>query len=265
MLFMDYHLHSDLSGSGHSESSIEDICRAASDRSIGRIAVTDHHDIGNTKFEIADPDEYSRELERCRALFPKLELARGIEMDYRPETWEAMKSIPFRLNLDFALLSLHFVDGVDPYLPEYFEERTQRQGYEHYLERVAQMIRDTEGPWVLGHITYVSKFARFRDPTLRRADYAGHLDEILRLAVEKGYGLEVNTSGIANGAGLLPGGEILRRYRELGGEIVTVGSDAHAAAHVGRWIEEAQEAVRNAGFRYLAAFQGLKPHFIKID
>lgn len=260
---MDYHLHSRFSGDG--ESSPEAICLAAREKGIAHIAITDHHDIGNGKFEIADPDGYVAELRRVQALYPDIDMALGMEMDYRPETWSRTCALPARLGLDFALLSLHFIDGVDPYLPEFFDGRTQRQGYELYLTRMAAMVDATEGPWVLAHITYVSKFARFDDPQLRYADYADLLDEILRKAVQKGYGLEINASGIKNRAGLLPGSDILRRYRELGGEIVTVGSDAHEAGSAGRWVAEAQEAAAETGFRYLATFKGLKPRFTKLD
>lgn len=262
MLMMDYHLHSRFSGDGRS--SMEDICLAAREKGISHIAITDHHDINNGKYEISDPDAYIGEFRRVRPLFPDINLAYGMEMDYRPETWATIRDIPRHLGLDFALLSLHFIDGVDPYLPEYFKERTQQEGYTLYLERLADMINATEGPWVLAHLTYVSKFARFADPQMRYADYPDALDEVLRRSVGKGYGLEVNASGIQNNAGLLPGADILRRFRELGGEIVTVGSDAHEAANLGRWVAEAQQAVKEAGFRYLASFKELQPQFMKI-
>ncbi len=260
---MDYHLHSAFSGDGCS--TIVQICRSALGKGLTHIAITDHHDIGNKPFELKGFEGYMVDLAQARAENPDLNLAFGLEMDYRPETWQQAKAIPTQLGLDFALLSLHFIDGVDPYLPEYFEHRTQQEGYCRYLNRLAKMIDATEGPWVLAHITYVAKFARFPDPALRYSEYADALDEVLKRVVQKGYGLEVNASGIKNGAGLLPGADVLRRYRELGGEIVTTGSDAHAAEDVGRWITEATDAVRAAGFRYLAAYRGLKPEFIRID
>lgn len=262
-MWMDYHLHSAFSGDGRSP--VEDICAEAGRRGLTHIAITDHHDIGNAKYEIKEFETYLAELERCKRLFPGLDIARGLEMDYRRETWDEMKLIPERMGLDFALLSLHFVDGVDPYLPEYFDGRSQSEGYSHYLRELNSMIARTEGPWVLGHITYVSKFARFEHTKMEYSNYRDELDNTLRLAVEKGYGLEVNTSGIKNGAGLLPGSDILRRYRELGGEAVTTGSDAHCAEDAGRWIGEATEAVKAAGFRYMAVYKGLRPEYRKID
>lgn len=261
-MLMDYHLHSRFSGDGHS--SVEEICAVARERGLTHIALTDHHDIGHEKYDMGDIAAYAAEVGRCRALFPELDIACGIEMDYREETWEEMKGIPARYGMDFALLALHYVDGVDPYMPEYFKGRSRREGYALYLRRLAGMIRKTEGPWVLGHITYVAKFARFENPALRHEDYREELDEVLGLAVKKGYGLEVNTSGMKNNAGLLPGADVLRRFRELGGEIVTVGSDAHSADAVGGWAGEALRAVRDAGFGHVAAFRGLKPRFMPV-
>jgi histidinol-phosphatase (PHP family) len=261
-MLMDYHLHSSFSGDGHA--TVEEICAAARERGLTHIALTDHHDIEHRKYDMGDIRAYVAEVGRCRALFPEMDIACGIEMDYREETWAEMKEIPGRMGMDFALLSLHYVDDVDPYMPEYFDGRSRREGYALYLRRLARMIGKTEGPWVLGHITYVAKFSRFENPALLYEDYREELDEVLRFAVQKGYGLEVNTSGMRNGAGLLPGEDVLRRFRELGGEIVTVGSDAHYADAVGAWAEEALQAVREAGFKYVAAFRGLKPRFLPV-
>jgi histidinol-phosphatase (PHP family) len=262
-MLMDYHLHSSFSGDGHD--SVEGICAAARARGLTHIALTDHHDIGHSKYDIHDVGKYAEEVRRVRALFPEIDIACGMEMDYRPETWAEMRKIPERYGLDFGLLSLHYVDGVDPYKPKFFDGRSQMEGYCLYLRLLARMIEETEGPWVLAHITYVSKFARFEDAALRYADYAGELDAVLRLAVARGYGIEANTSGMRGGAGMLPGEDTLRRFRELGGRIVTVGSDAHSAGLVGDGIAEAQQAVKAAGFGHLSTFKERKPYFIKID
>ena len=261
-MLMNYHLHSTFSGDG--QSSMEDMCRAAAKKGIEYIAITDHHDLDKENFAIKDPIAYIAEIERCRAMFPKMDIARGLELDYRETTWQRTKDAPQQFQLDFALLSLHFIDGVDPSMAEYFEGRSRREAYSYYLRCLADMLEAVEGPFVLGHITYVSKFAPFDDPRLHYADYADELDEILRLAVSKGFGVELNSSGIKNNAGVLPGADTLKRYRELGGEIITLGSDAHNAAWVGFGMEQALETARQAGFQYAASYKALKPAFIKI-
>jgi histidinol-phosphatase (PHP family) len=261
-MLMDYHLHSAFSGDGHS--SVEEVCAAARKNGLTHIAITDHHDIGHEKYGMKDLGKYVEDVLRCRALFPELDVACGMEMDYRKETWAEMRRIPERIGLDFALLSLHYANGIDPYMPEFFDGIGQRGGYELYLKLMVEMIEDTEGPWVLGHITYVSKFARFPEPTLRYGEYREALDNVLRLAVQKGYGLEVNASGLKNNAGLLPGADVLRRFRELGGSTVTVGSDSHSAELAGQGVREALDAVSAAGFDQVAAFRALKPVYMNL-
>ncbi len=258
-MFMDYHLHS--SFSGDSTTPMEDVCRTAEACGLRHIAITDHHDIALETFRIPNFAVYLEEIERCRAQHPALTIARGLELDYRSETWERMQTLPERLDLDYPLLSLHYVDDVDPYDPAFFQGLTQRQGYEKHLYHLIDMLRWVEGHFVIGHITYVSKFAPYPDNTLRYADYADLLDEVLRLIVSKGYGMELNTSGRKNNAGILPDLDIARRYRELGGEILTIGSDAHTTDFVGRWIDDAEEVARQAGFRHLAVYHRLKPIF----
>jgi histidinol-phosphatase (PHP family) len=262
-MLQNYHLHSTFSGDG--QSSMELVCRAAWDKGIQYIAITDHHDLGLKNFWIADPDAYIAEVERCRTLFPQMDIARGLELDYRAATWQITKDAPQRFQLDFALLSLHFIDGVDPFQPEYFDGRSRQAANSFYLTNLADSIEAVEGPFVLSHITYVSKFAPFDDPTLLYADYPDELDRILKLAIDKGFGVELNSSGIKNNAGVLPGADTLRRYRELGGEIITLGSDAHNAAWVDYGLEQTLEAARAAGFRYIAIYKSLKHTFIKIE
>ena len=261
-MLMDYHLHTEFSGD--STAPMEEVCRAAQALGLRFIAITDHHDIALEKFRLANFSQYLEKIEQCRTLFPDLTIARGLELDYRAETWERMQSIPERLELDYPLLSLHYVEGIDPYLPEYFATRTQRQGYERYLLDLTDMLRRVEGHYVLGHLSYVAKFAPFTENTMHYADYADLIDEVLHLLVSKGFGMELNTSGLKNNAGILPGLDILKRYRELGGEILTVGSDAHTPDAVGRWLPEAMEQALNGGFRYLAVYRHRKPVFFPI-
>lgn len=258
----NYHMHSLFSDG---KAPMEAMMAAAVAAGITHAAATDHHDLLLDDYRIDDPAAYTATVDRCRQLCPQLQIARGLEVDYRPETWARMQQQLPLFHLDFILLSLHFIDGVDPAVEAYFEGRTQRQGYRLYLERLAQMLQAVDGPFVLGHITYVSKFISFQDTVLRYSDYPDELDTVLHLAVEKGFGIEINSSGLRNNAGLLPGVDIVRRYRELGGEILTLGSDCHHVEHVDFGLTEAHEAALAAGFRHVAAYQEQKPIFLPIE
>jgi histidinol-phosphatase (PHP family) len=118
---------------------------------------------------------------------------------------------------------------------------------------------------VFGHLGYIAKFCPFEDALMAYSDYSGAIDELLKILVENGKGLEINTSGIKNTGAVMPEIPIARRFRELGSEIVTVGSDAHDEAAVGRAVEETMRQLASVGFKYVCAFDSRKPRFLAID
>ena len=121
---------------------------------------------------------------------------------------------------------------------------------------------------VIAHIGYTRRYmmkAGF-DVRADMASFGDELDLLLRTAVENGTGIEVNTSGLRNAliGETIPGFDVVRRYRELGGEIITLGSDAHMVSDAGGGLREGLELIRNAGFRYITGFKNRKPEFIRI-
>ena len=100
---------------------------------------------------------------------------------------------------------------------------------------------------------------------MRYAEFADILDEILGALISRGKGLELNTSGLRKGLPFAhPNAEILRRYRELGGEIITLGSDAHSARDLAADFGTAKEMLKSAGFREIAVYHARKPDFVRI-
>ena len=133
-----------------------------------------------------------------------------------------------------------------------------------YLEDVLECVRIHDDFDVLGHITVLGK-VRY-NPNNYPMPYADHrdlLDEIFRVLIQKGKGIEVNTSGKDRCGGFLPTVEYLQRFKELGGEIVTVGSDAHHADRVGRYCMEASTMIADV-FGYVCTFADRQPIFHKI-
>ena len=117
---------------------------------------------------------------------------------------------------------------------------------------------------MLGHLPYVLRYMNDRDGnhiTLER--YADQIDRILTKMIQRGAGIELNTNRKRSdmAARWRP---ILKRYRELGGEIITLGSDAHVAEHVGLGIPEGVQLLRDMGYRYYTVYRQRKPEFIKI-
>ncbi|MDD3242187.1 MAG: histidinol-phosphatase HisJ family protein [Eubacteriales bacterium] len=258
----DYHLHSSWSCDSHEP--MPQVCAAAEAAGLKYIAMTDHMDELLEAFHLRDTAGYLEQIDLCRAAYPSLTIARGLELDYHPECWASTRLLPEKLGLDFALVSVHYLQGKDPYYPKFYEGREQHGTYLEYLQAVDDMAKAVDIPCTLGHITYISKFAPYEHPLLRYADYSDLLDDILKTAVQKGLALEINTSGLKNHAGTLPETDVLRRYRQLGGELLTVGSDAHQASFVGYEIAGALERARAAGFAYITTFSQCKPQFHKL-
>ena len=168
-----------------------------------------------------------------------------------------------RRDFDFVLGSIHFVDGLDVYMPPFWEGKTVFQAERRCLEETLACVQVHTDFDVLAHLTYIGK--TMGNPCPRPVPFDEHrelIDEILRTLAEKGKGLELNTSGLDRCGGYLPTADYFRRFKELGGEIVTVGSDAHQCARVGQYSREACELLRDI-FGYVCTFEGRKPIFHK--
>lgn len=166
-------------------------------------------------------------------------------------------------DFDFIIGSSHLVDGVDPYYPEYFSKHGDYNGILRYFESILANIRAFDDFDVYGHLDYVVRYSGAKN--YHPADFAELLDEILKTLISMGKGIELNTAGLKYGLEFAhPHPELLKRYRELGGEIITVGSDGHKAEHYAWDFDRAGDILRNAGFGYYTVFRGRKPQFVKI-
>jgi len=138
------------------------------------------------------------------------------------------------------------------------------QAERRFFEETLACVQAHEDYDVLGHLTYISKTrANPTHRTIPLKNYREIIDEILKILVQKGKGLEINTSGMVRCAEFLPSAEYLRRFKELGGQIVTVGSDAHGVDRVGEHCGHACELVKDI-FGYVCTFEGRKPIFHKL-
>jgi histidinol-phosphatase (PHP family) len=245
---LDFHMHSRLSFD--SEGDPGEMVAAAQARGLREICFTDHFDLHERPDEA--PDIFT--FEELRATYAGIDreaLARegltvrigvecGLTLGNRAEIAQLLGGNRF----DFVIGSVHFTDGYDIYYPDFWRGKTTQEAFRRYLEHTLDCVRLHNDFDVLGHLNYVCKCPpnTARVP-LRYADHAELVDEILRTLAAKGKGIEVNTSGVDAVGTTLPDGDFLRRFRELGGEIVTVGSDAHAPARVGQHVDAALELI----------------------
>ena len=259
----DFHLHSGISFD--SKESAEIMVEAAASAGLREICFTDHLDYDPLKPKDTftfSTEEYNRVYDCLR--HPNLKIRRGFEFGMLPDNEDTLQDDLKRRNFDFVIGSVHFVDGVDIFYPPFWEGKSMDQAEQRYLEEVLSCVQAHDGFDVLGHLTYVAK-ARY-NPTHRVVIYEKYrelVDEILRTLVEKGKGIEINTSGINRCGAFLPDETYLRRFKELGGEIVTVGSDAHSHDRVGQYCHEACALVKEI-FGYVCTFENRKPIFHKL-
>ena len=258
----DYHMHSRVSFDGHDTG--EALARAALDAGLEEICFTDHIDydpmgtMGNMAF---DTEEYNAEYYHLS--LPGLKIRRGMEFGMTRDNVSQFRKELNRRHFDFVLGSIHFVDGLDVYMPPFWEGKTVFEAERRCLEETLACVKIHTDYDVLAHLTYIGK--TMAHPAPRPVPYEEHreiIDEILKTLAENGKGLELNTSGLDRCGGFLPTADYFRRFRELGGEIVTVGSDAHRTDRVGQYSREACELLKDI-FGYVCTFEDRKPIFHK--
>lgn len=259
----DYHIHSTVSFDGH-DSGLT-MALAAKAAGLREICFTDHIDEdprGIITDQCFSLDAYSSAYDGLE--IPGLTIRQGLEFGMLPGNPATLERYLAARDFDFVLGSLHYAAGEDVYYPPYWAGRDLLQGERQYLEDTLQCVREHDGFDVLAHLTYISK-AR-HNPAHTPVEYAQHreiADEILKVLVSKGKGMEINTSGVDRCGDFLPPEKYLRRFKELGGEIVTVGSDAHTASRVGQYTDRACEILKDI-FGYVCTFENRQPTFHKL-
>ncbi len=259
----DYHMHTRVSFDGHDTG--EAMAKAALKAGLKEICFTDHLDydplekMGCMAFDQA---VYNAEYDHLE--IPGLKIRRGMEFGMTAGNRAQFKIDLQRRPFDFVLGSIHFVDDLDVYFEEYWSDKTVFQSERRYLEATLECVQIHEDFDVLAHLTYIAK--THCHPAPRPVPFGEHreiIDEILRTVAAKGKGLELNTSGMDRCGGFLPTADYFRRFKELGGEIITIGSDAHAVNRVGQYSFDACELFRDI-FGYVCTFENRQPIFHKL-
>ena len=266
-MLWDTHMHTHFSGD--SQATPESMIEAARKKGLNGLCFTDHLDLdylGGSELFIVDFDKYipkMRELTtRYEGVFP---IHTGIELGLQPHLAPRLTQVLCTYDFDFVIGSTHMVHGLDPYYPGYFDNRTEEEGYREYFTATLENIAAFDGFDVYGHIDYVVRYGPNKNKFYSYEKFADVIDEILRTLIDKGKGIEINTGGFKAGLGHPnPTEAILKRYRELGGEIITVGADAHAPEHVGYAFDKVPGILKEAGFKYYTVFKERKPEFLPL-
>lgn len=267
MIRSDFHVHSKLSGDSQAE--MVDMIESAIRLGLTHLCFTEHHDIDliSTINFLLDFDAYEKTFFPLQAKYRnRIQLLFGIELGVQPHLYSQLTDIANKYPFDFIICSNHVAGGVDPYQPIYFEGKDKYDAYNEFFEDIFQNAKAYSDFDVYGHLDYMIRYAPYEDKHYMYETCKTVLDNILMTIIEKGKGIEINTSGFKYGLkDSHPSHQVIKRYRQLGGEIITVGSDAHSPEHIGTYFDLASDILTEAGFKYYTIFKERKPEFIKLS
>ena len=274
MIQADMHMHTWFSTD--SEACPRDMADEAVRKGLKTICFTDHFDKDDLEWGeegIFDVDAYFVEMQKLQEEYAgKLNIRIGIELGFRTYLKDYYEELTKKYPFDFVIGSVHNVpykkdaEGnilyTDPAAEKLFTDRTDKEAYRLMMETTLENVRTSDCFQTLGHLDYVVRYGKSREKEYSYTDYADIIDEILKLLIEKEKGLEVNSAGLKYGLPFAhPHPDVLKRYRELGGEIITIGADAHKPEHNAYDFAKAEEILKSCGFKYYTEFFEQKPVF----
>lgn len=272
MVLFDNHNHSEFSFDGK-RTSVERSTLAAADAGLGGVAFTDHCDFFVPAMkaeheqlvpETFDVNAQQAEIDRVQALIDgriggerKFRILKGIEIGMHEDCHGEIRRTLGENSFDQVIASVHYLDGIDPFYGGYYEGKDWKEAYGHYLETIWKEMTWLKDFDIMGHFDYVVRYAPYSSTSLLYRDFSDILDEMFRYLIQEGKALEINTKSYQeyNGRLVTLDTEVLKRYRELGGEIVSFGSDSHDAHRIGHAIMEHALLLKSLGFRWSAHYE----------
>ena len=273
----DYHLHS--SFSGDSDTPTEEMILKGIELGLTRMCFTEHNDFDypvtestperrstpEGMFEL-NPDSYLYDFLKLKEKYEgQINLYFGVELGMQPHLSKQNAAFAKAHDYDFIIASSHLCNGQDPYYPSFYEGRTQEEAYTEYFESILENLKFYSNFDVYGHLDYVVRYGPTKDEGYSYEAYRDIFDRILERLISMGKGIEINTAGLAKGMrDANPCVGVIRRYRELGGEVITVGSDAHDPGQIAYAFDRAADILKDCGFKYYTTFEKRSPSFHKL-
>ncbi|MEA4989156.1 MAG: histidinol-phosphatase HisJ family protein [Anaerovorax sp.] len=266
MYYYDYHLHT--TNSIDAKSTLMDICQSAISKGVQEITVTDHFEPTkkDPQYSFYKADSIIKEIEEAQQIFKDLLVIKfGIELGqphlYPIYAEKMLKEYPF----DFVLASSHKIAG-DVDFGDIDYTRADKTFYmKKYLDNLYELVQWGQFDCI-AHFDLIKRYCARAGVKINLMDqFQEEVTEILKVIIQKGKGIEVNTSGLRQySAGLMPDWDILTLYKQLGGKILTIGSDAHSAPEVGEGFQETVKLLATLGFKQVTLYENRKPYYINI-
>lgn len=273
-MFADYHVHTEFSDD--SVYPMEDVVRDAIDMGMEEICFTDHVDYGvkvdwdcgeEIVYRCGEPmanvdyPRYAAKIGRLREQYGgQITLRMGMEFGVQMHTIPRFEALYGRYPFDFIILSVHQVEDKGFWSQEFQQGRTQKEYNERYYEELLYLVKHYQNYSVLGHLDMVLRYDKMGVYPFRFVRH--YVEEILAEVIRNGKGIEINTSSHRYGlSDSTPSREILTMYFDMGGTILTLGSDSHAPAHLGTYMEESKRLLKEIGFQHFCTYEKMQPVF----
>ncbi len=276
---VDYHVHTEFSDD--SEYPIEDVVVDAIKLGLDEICFTDHVDYGiksdwddvdniiYRKGGPGDPEKvpltnvnyplyYDSFLKLKKKYGDKISLKLGMEFGMQRHTIDKYEKLFKRYPFDFIILSVHEVDDKEFWTQDFQKGKTQEEYNLAYYEELLYLVEHYHNYSVLGHLDLITRYDELGIYPFEKLKPI--ITKILETVIADQKGIELNTSSHRYGLkDLTPSRDILKLYKELGGEIITIGSDSHKKEHLGAYIEETKLELKNIGFKQYCTYDKMKP------
>ena len=266
MDLFDNHNHSQFSFDG-SRTSVEASSRAAMAAGLKGICFSDHcdHYVPPMKasFEDIKPEYFNvpqqqEEISRVQnTLGDGIRILKGIEIGMYEDCHDQIRQVLSDHSFDQVLASVHYIDPTDPYYGGYYDGKDWKEAYGRYLETIYHEMTWLEDFDIMGHYDYIVRYAEYPQTSIRYRDFGDIFDEMFRYLIYEGKALEINTKSYEGHRGRIVelDHDVLLRYREMGGEIISLGSDSHDPSRVGAGLPQHADLLKSLGFRWTAHYE----------
>lgn len=251
------------------EASLDSMIESAISKGIKHYTITDHLDLDyqdkRFKFDL-NHRERKEAIQIAQEKYKdKIEIYYGLECGVQPHIIKEAEEIIKNEGFDFVIASMHTTHKKDLYNQDFYQGLTPLEAYKAYLKEFTICLDSMNQYSVVGHLDIVKRY----DTSLHQVsleDVKEEIHDLLRVVISKGKGIEINTSGYRDAFNhAFPHPQILAWYQELGGYLITLGSDAHFPERIAQFYPKALECLESLGFNNIAVFKEMKPFFISIE
>ncbi len=266
-MYKDSHVHTNISHDG--VSTMQEYIEFASSKNVDEITFCEHFDIYDgiiTKLKTISLDKYFEAYIKVKKKYCRFKINFGIELGLQPDIYCKINELVGKYPFDFIIGSSHITCKKDIGKDNtFFTGLSRKKAYIKYFEEVLKNIQIYDDFDVYGHLDYIVRYGNYKNKKIDYDEFGNILDEILKHLIKKGKGIEINTAGFRYGMDSThPNREIVKRFKELGGNIITLGSDAHNVDQLGKDFDKAIEMLKSLEINKIAFFRKRKPIFINI-